>query len=215
MHHLLHRFTSRDLLQIGLANMLPLMGVLFAGWDIYLLLLYYWLETVVIAFWALAGLVLLPRGANDLSLPDAVPARLVLAVFMVLHAGLFLSVHLVMMSSFFGSNWSGLAGSPEHIFGRFIVGEGLWVPLLAFFLFRGAVFLDQRHAPAVSVDIVGLYLRIFVMQSVIIFGALGSVALGDLAGLLLLVAFRLALDLMWPELVDRLVTHLPKSRKAS
>ena len=35
------------------ANMLPLAGILFCGWDAFVLLMLYWMETAIIGFWML------------------------------------------------------------------------------------------------------------------------------------------------------------------
>ena len=34
-----------------LANLYPLLGVMLWGWDAFLLLMLYWMETVIVAFW--------------------------------------------------------------------------------------------------------------------------------------------------------------------
>ena len=36
------------------ANAMPLLGVLYWGWDVFVLLMLYWLETAVIGFWMIA-----------------------------------------------------------------------------------------------------------------------------------------------------------------
>ena len=42
------------------ANMLQVYGVLYWGWDIFQILMLYWMETAVIGFWALLRLAVLP-----------------------------------------------------------------------------------------------------------------------------------------------------------
>ena len=42
------------------ANLLPLAGVVFWGWDAFVILMLYWLETVVIAFWTILPVLVVP-----------------------------------------------------------------------------------------------------------------------------------------------------------
>jgi hypothetical protein len=45
------------------ANLLPLAGVLFWGWDAFVLLVLYWMETAAIGFWTIARIATAPRGS--------------------------------------------------------------------------------------------------------------------------------------------------------
>jgi len=45
------------------ANLVPLIGVIAWGWDAFVLLMLYWLETAVIAFWTIVRIATLPRDA--------------------------------------------------------------------------------------------------------------------------------------------------------
>ena len=42
------------------ANLIPLAGVLFWQWDTFQLLMLYWMETVIVAFWTIRRLARLP-----------------------------------------------------------------------------------------------------------------------------------------------------------
>ena len=43
-----------------IANLIPLYGVLYWQWDAFQLLMLYWTETVIIAFWTIVGIARLP-----------------------------------------------------------------------------------------------------------------------------------------------------------
>ena len=43
-----------------IANLIPLYGVLYWQWDAFRLLMLYWTETVIIAFWTIVGIARLP-----------------------------------------------------------------------------------------------------------------------------------------------------------
>ena len=45
------------------ANLLPIVGVVFWGWDAFVLLMLYWLETAVIGFWTIVRVVDLVVGS--------------------------------------------------------------------------------------------------------------------------------------------------------
>jgi hypothetical protein len=42
------------------ANLIPLYGILYWQWDSFQLLMLYWMETVIIAFWTILGVARLP-----------------------------------------------------------------------------------------------------------------------------------------------------------
>src|SRR5262249_55153884 len=44
------------------ANALPLVGVLYWGWDVFVLLVLYWMETAIIGFWMIVQIATLPLG---------------------------------------------------------------------------------------------------------------------------------------------------------
>lgn len=47
------------------ANLLPLAGVWFWGWDAFVVLMVYWAETVIVAGWTLARIATLPGPAEE------------------------------------------------------------------------------------------------------------------------------------------------------
>ena len=58
------------------ANLFPLVGVIFWGWDAFVLLMLYWLETAVIAFWTVARIATMPISTlGDLQFRDASGAK--------------------------------------------------------------------------------------------------------------------------------------------
>ena len=45
------------------ANSIPIFGVLYWGWDVFVLLMLYWLETAIIGGWTIARIALAPPGS--------------------------------------------------------------------------------------------------------------------------------------------------------
>jgi hypothetical protein len=187
-----------------LANALPLIGVLLVGWDIYTLLVYYWCETLVVGFWTVLTIAL-HRDTNTegpwrpgyRSKGGAAPALTV-----TLHAGFFMAGHLFLMNGLYGDEWPGHLDSVQVFVATFLIGQNLWPMLGAAFLQRGLVFWGDYRANSVTPATVALYLRVVVMQLVIIFGSLGVLLAGSgLLGLMLLVAMKTMLDLYSPRLI--------------
>jgi len=202
---------------IVLSNALPLLGVVLAGWDIYTLLVFYWCETLVIGFWTVVTIAL-HEGEETWSFSGPTKASSPTAgwgaAFITLHAGFFLAIHLFLMSTLFGRDWPGHLRSASVFFDTFVIGQGLWPMLAVVFVQRGVLFWHEHREPSVLPAIAGLYLRIIVMQLVIIIGAWGVMLAGSgLFGLILLVGLRTLLDLFWPRLIGYVVDNV-MSRKS-
>jgi hypothetical protein len=91
------------------ANLVPLVGVIFWGWDAFVLLMLYWLETAVIAFWTIVRIATLPRdalGKIRYEGSDKTPSPLGLAAFFTLHAGIFMGVHFLFLWELFAGPWA-------------------------------------------------------------------------------------------------------------
>ena len=203
------------------ANLLPLAGVLFWGWDAFVLLALYWLETAIIGFWMLVRIATAPPGSlgglesgdgNTITSPAA------LTLFFIVHAGMFMGVHFVFLWSLFSGDWAGKIHSPVDFVTKLVIATGLWLPLLVLFFARGAVvfhaligarllaWLYRRRGLATSsraaappADQAGsmigaFYARVVVMHITIIASAFLSV-LGTLAPLIILIVLKTAVDL--------------------
>jgi hypothetical protein len=201
------------------ANLVPLAGVLFWGWDAFVLLVLYWFETAIIGFWTLARVATAPRGSlGEISIHGSTrtASPLGLALFFVLHAGIFMGVHFGFLWTLFAGDWAARIHGVRDFADKLIVETGLWVPLLVLFVARGIVFfyaligahlrawLSPHRAAAktsvpasegsVGVVLGGFYARIIVMHLAILFGGFLSF-FGSIAPLLILVAIKTVIDL--------------------
>jgi hypothetical protein len=201
-----------------IANLYPLIGVVLWGWDAFLLLILYWAETVVVAFWTIIEIAQLPRGtagALETSGGRKLTAPFAIAGFFTVHSGIFISVHLVFLWTLFSGDWPKRTGGLLPFFRHAIGTEGLWVPLAFLFIARGAFVLlkllpnglvpwvareDDLSRPAAKNKMdglmMGLYGRIVVMQVAIIFGAWFAMAIGSMAPLILLILAKTIADLV-------------------
>lgn len=200
---MLHRLDCDTLLMVG-ANLLPLLGVWLAGWDAAALLILYWLETLVIGFWTV---VLVACSRNQtialLSNPGQ-PARpgIGMALFVLLHAGLFMAVHLFFLH--FAFDVGGGTNRPllETIL-DLLLNAKLWLPVAGLFLIRALVTVDAlRRQERVDRHLIGFYFRIVVMQFAILGGGFLLIFLGVQAPLVMLIAVRIGFELAVPSVED-------------
>jgi hypothetical protein len=224
---------TRQLLQprsviLLIANLVPLVGVIFWGWDAFVLLMLYWLETAVIAFWTILRIATMPPGAlGDIQIGDSggkkIAAPLALAAFFTVHAGIFMAVHFLFLWTLFSGHWSREIHGIGDFVTQMVIGTRLWVPLLFLFFGRGAVILFEAVKPWLwrklglaqhvlgraqgalgpgETLLFGLYIRIVVMQVTIIIGAWFALLLGNVGALLFLIAVKTAVDLSFQVIAE-------------
>src|SRR5262245_60597542 len=89
------------------ANLVPLVGVIVWGWDAFVLMMLYWLETAVIAFWTVMRVAALsPEQLADITHEDGRRkfSPLGMAAFFTLHAGIFMLVHFLFLWALFSGD---------------------------------------------------------------------------------------------------------------
>jgi hypothetical protein len=212
------------------ADLFPLAGVAFWHWDAFLLLMLYWMDTAIIAFWTIARVAATPReNLGDVRIGSgatAITSRWAVVPFFVVHAGMFMAVHFLFLWIIFAGAWAGKIHGPGDFVRLIIVDSRLWLPLAGLMLSRGASFLFhvlspdrlQRieqalfrrpvrlaaRAPAGSVggEIAALYARVVIMQLAIILGAFLSMLLGTMAPFVILIVLKTAADVVVHLAVD-------------
>jgi hypothetical protein len=185
-------------------DVVPLVGVLYWGWDAFVLLMLYWTETVVIAFWTLARIGLTPPETSARpSIFQTLRRNRGTVLFFALHSGIFMFVHLVFLLVLFSGDWFAKTGGPIAFLCAIFIGSGIWIPL-AFTIASGAVSLATalRAAPSAPRDdwsmVGGLYKRIVIMQLTIIAGAFFVEAIGSIVPLVIMTVLKLLVDLRFP-----------------
>jgi len=196
------------------ANLLPLAGVWFWGWDAFQVLMLYWAETVIVAFWSLASVATYPdpKGTSSGRIFTN-PGK---TAFFTLHAGIFISVHLLFLVVIFGGPWKGRTGQPPAFIDALFIESGAWVALAFAFVAGFIGFVTATPTPTVAVPllrrfgltpstpdetlpaepesvppiVLGLYTRIAVMQVGIIFGAWFAQSLGSRAPLVIVIVLK-------------------------
>ncbi len=197
---------------IGLigANLVPIIGVLFWGWDVGLLLLYYWLENAIIGIFnipRILGACAKPKedGAEgtvqSVNLGEATPV--IAAVFFFCHYGGFLFAHAVAVITLWMVSLSVIDGVEEgpELFVEmasavFTLELLIGLPLLV--LFHAAQFRrdeSYRHRHAFE-QMKRPYARLIVLHLTLVLGAFLTILMGHpLAMLLLFVVLKMIADI--------------------
>ncbi len=195
-------FTSSILI---LSNLVPLAGLLWWGWDAFVLLCLYCLETAVIGFWTILRLATMSRDPGSVA-GRSIAGTLALSGFFTVHAGLFMTVHMLFIYTLFAGPWAGKIHDARDFIRLIVIGMGLWIPLLALFAGQGAIFINDAVTRFVFAKTAltnadtgeimgGFYKRIVVMHVAIMGGAFIAQMIGITAPLIVLVLLKTALEI--------------------
>jgi Zn-dependent protease with chaperone function len=188
------------------ANLLPIPGVLFFGWDVASLLLFYWIENLVIGFYT--ALRMLRAGGAG-----AIPQM----AFFLFHYGAFCGAHGVFLVGFLQIGGGGVLpfGGDEWwgplIFLQLLIGalakasaampSFFWLPLIGLLASHGFswyahhVIGDEDRGRKAEQIMFDPYPRMVVLHVAIIFGGMAIIALGSpLPMLVLLIALKVGVD---------------------
>jgi hypothetical protein len=184
-----------SLLVLGLANALPIVGVLFLGWKVFPLVLLYWLENVVVGGFNVAKLLLArPRE------PAYWAGKLFLVPFFAVHFGMFTFVHGVLVFALFGSKGT----QPFDMLGTVppaIRANHLGWAVVSLLVSHGLSFYwnylknGEYQRASLNALMTQPYGRVVVLHLAVLFGGWIVLALGSpLLALVLLVALKTAAD---------------------
>jgi hypothetical protein len=215
--HLVHLVATVATL---VGNLIPLYGVLYWDWDTFQLLMLYWMETAIIAFWTIRRLAKLPQdqlGTMKINGVEKPATTRMMVGFFSMHAGAFIFGHLLFLCVLFSGDWFKRVHT-GGIVSELVTTNGVWIALALLFVGSWISFLiDIKPDYVVRIErwlqpnrfvpqaepvkggvgaIVGvLYLRIFIMQAAIIFGAMLAQKLGSIAPLLIMIGLKTLSDL--------------------
>ena len=191
------------------ANLLPLFGVLFSGWSVFIVMSLFWLENVIIGAWNV------PRMATQLLRGQW--GALFLIPFFIVHYGLFCAIHGLFVTGIFGHDQPIPGGKIEAsplaaftLMGRLIEADpALWWAAAGMIASHGVSFLvnflrsgEWKREDAGSL-MFAPYRRVMVLHLTILAGA-GAIALlgAPVWGLVVLVFIKTVVD-AWSHLAER------------
>jgi hypothetical protein len=202
-------------------NFVPLYGIYAWGWDAFQLLLLYWGETAILFLCTLAHVACIPPdrlGTMTINGRTVPASRLMMVGFFAVHGGGFVAMHLLFLCIVFSGNRLHDIHGAAGFVRVFFIGSGAWTALLlaglagVFDVLTGAyhpAFVDalahrlrvtlRRPADGKPGDAVGsviaaLYVRIFIMQFAIIFGAMAATGFGSVAPLVIVIVLKTVVD---------------------
>jgi hypothetical protein len=179
-------------LALVVANLVPLAGVLLAGWRLDQVMVLFWAESAIVAVYTLAKMALVGRWL-------AIPA----GVFFLGHFGAFMAIHFLFVYEIFVRGVHATGREPplaQALSGVFVP---LWPALLALVLSHGLSFTlnfvgrGERRGATLRALMAAPYNRVVLMQLTLIFGGGLALALNDTRpALALLVALKIGADLL-------------------
>lgn len=181
------------------ANLFPLYGVFFLGWEVFALLALFWMENVIIGVLNVARMLIV-----EPTQPVMWLRKVIFVPFFCVHYGLFTGLHGAFV-------FSGIFGGPGYGKGgldvpgaalRALWDLGLWLPAAilaashAFSFFWNYLYRGE-YRRATLLGLMGRpYIRVVILHLTIIFGGIAAMKLGSPAWtLLLLIAIKIAIDM--------------------
>jgi hypothetical protein len=190
---------------LTVANLLPLAGVLFLGWDAGAIVLLAWSENLIVGFYAVLRIALLKVEKPTHHLP-----KIPFIAFFCAHFGFFCAVHGAFILHFFtlggsaptspGGDWPFPLDVLIEAWQRRL--PGMEWQILCLFLSHGVSFVQnymrgkERGSSSILEAMLRPYGRMVLMHVAVIAGGFGIVALGSPAPVLfVLVGLKLVVDL--------------------
>ena len=182
---------SPSALALVAANILPLIGVLFLGWDLVSVIVLYWAESAVIAFYTVLKIAMVGKLAALVHVP-----------FFVGHFGGFMAGHFLFIYGIFVRGIGPF--SPEPAIRDALLGifNPVWMPLAGLFFSHGVSFVSnfvgrrEYSITTVNALMTAPYKRIVIMQLALIFGAwIIMIFKSPVWALVLLVVLKTIVDL--------------------
>ena len=184
-------WTATSVLTLMVANLIPLAGVLFLGWDLGQIMVLFWAENAVIGFFTLIKLVMMARWMS-----------LVVGPFFVAHYGGFMAGHFIFVYFLFVRGIDATGSEPAVLPALKALFIPLWPALAALFVSHGVSFFTnyigrgeyKRHD--LQSVMTAPYKRIVLLHVTLIVGGWLIMALGTpLPALVFLVVLKTVTDL--------------------
>ena len=194
------------------ANLIPLIGALFFGWNAILILALFWIENLIIGFFNVIKFL-------SIAAIQKQPKALFLCAFFMLHYGAFCSVHGAVLwdilglekldkALYFNFEWMGITElfsegavvflafidkfQPQIWFGIAALAASQFVNFIEYFILRGEIFNTQAK------DLMAKpYAQIIILHGGLIIGAAAVEKFGSPVWLLLvIIAFKITVEVV-------------------
>lgn len=183
-----------SVIALVLANLIPLLGVLFFRWSLFSIMFLYWMESAIVGFYNIPKILMI---AGVWGVP--------VVLFFVVHYGMFMAVHLVFIFVLF----SGQSPLSSRLLAPIVFNATTVVALLSLFVSHGVSFFSNFVAKeeyayttvtsrytAVSKQMGKPYVRIVIMHITILAGGFLVMLLGaPPAALAVMILLKIGADL--------------------
>ena len=183
-------YFSATVLALVAANLVPLAGALFLGWDLAAIMLLYWAESAIIGFFNLCKMLVIGGWGAAF-----------IGVFFIVHFGGFMAGHFIFISALFIENTSEAQSGSVDARGVIEMFRPLWPALLVLCLSHGYSFVanflgrGEYKNKKLNKQMSEPYGRIILMHLVIIFGGALSMSVGEATpALVMLIVAKIAVD---------------------
>jgi len=180
---------SLSTLLLIIANLVPVAGSVFLGWNLGDVMVLYWAESAIVGFFSLCKIAVISRWMV-----------LLVGPFFVGHFGGFMAIHFMFLYTIFVKPETGMV-SGENLADVTQLFVALWPALAALFISHGFSFFKnflgrrEYQGNTLNQQMTEPYRRIIFMHLVIILGGGLSLALGNPAPVLILViGFKIYFD---------------------
>jgi hypothetical protein len=187
---------SPSLIALVLANLWPLVGVLFFGWTAFSVMILFWMENVIVGVFNVARLWM----AGSPGGTPGIVAKVFAIPFFMVHYGMFTAVHGLFVFAMFSQNTGDGALSPDHL-GRVLAASGALPAAAMLAVSHGYSFVTnylgrgEFRTATIQSLMMQPYARVVVLHVVIIFGGFLIVFLkAPAAALALLVVLKIGMD---------------------
>lgn len=185
-----------SVIALVLANAFPIIGVLFLGWTVFPLLLFYWLENVVVG-----GYTVLKMASAHPADPIYWAGKLFMIPFFIVHFGGFTYVHGIFVVALFGPKLGGDAFDLLHAVPAAITANQLGWGVLGLVASHGFSFFwnylrnGEYQRASLQQLMRAPYARVIVLHMTVLFGGWVVMLLGSpLGALIILVAIKTVVD---------------------
>ncbi len=201
-----------SLILLVAANLLPLAGVFLWDWDVFFLLLLFWCENVIIGLFGIARLVVASKN-------DEIREGLFLPLFFLVHYGGFMFGHFMVLFGMYSGHMEDLGSDPQpEDYYRLVLDNLSWVAIAALFVSHGWSFVENymgrnEHERLSPMQAMGLpYKRMAITHVALILGGFFLIEKGQpLAGLVILVLLKIALDVTFHRREHRQLNQVPSA----
>jgi hypothetical protein len=196
------RFNKTSLLRVSVlallaANLFPLAGVIFLGWDVFPLMVLFWMENLVIGIYTVFKMLLIPHNNANWA------AKLSIIPFFCVHYGIFTLVHGIFVFVLFGGYLTGVSSpiDPAEAWQRVWDYQLVWGGLILLIshgvsLFRNYIGAGEYKQSKLNQVMGQPYGRVIILHVTILFGGFLMMILGSpVIGLILLIVLKTVIDI--------------------